>query len=179
MYMNKKELRERFLTIRNRLNDVEKREMNMLSCLLEDERIRKSKTISVFVSFGSEINTIPLISALLKSNKRVVVPFLTSKDEMVMKEIKSLDDVRITNKYGIKEPSSVANEVPKDEIDVMIVPGLAFDKNNYRLGYGKGYYDRYLKNTSLYTIGIGFIEQCIEKLPIDENDISLKEVRLF
>lgn len=151
----------------------------MVSSLLEEEKIKNSRVISVFVSFGSEIDTLELISALLDEGKRVVVPFIKKDDSMVMKEITSLGDLSFTNKYAIKEPNGDAKEINKEEIDVMLVPGLAFDNNNYRLGYGKGYYDKYLMGSSIFTIGIGYKEQLVDSLPINECDVSLSEIRLF
>lgn len=151
----------------------------MVSSILEEERIKNSNVISVFVSFGSEIDTLELISALLDAGKRVVVPFIKKDDSMVMKEITSFGDLSFTNKYGIKEPNSDAKEINKKEIDVMLVPGLAFDKNNYRLGYGKGYYDKYLMGSSIFTIGIGYKEQLVDSLPTDDFDVPLSEIRLF
>lgn len=167
------------MSLRNCLHNKKEREMAMVSSLLEEEKIKNSRVISVFVSFGSEIDTLELISVLLNAGKRVVVPFIKKDDSMVMKEITSLGDLSFTNKYAIKEPNGDAKEINKEEIDVMLVPGLAFDNNNYRLGYGKGYYDKYLMGSSIFTIGIGYKEQLVDSLPTDDFDVSLSEIRLF
>lgn len=177
--MSKKELRDRLQRIRKSIIDREKRENDMVTSLLSDKRVLKASTISIFVSFGSEINTIPLIEGLLKLNKHVVVPSVTPADEMVMKSIKSLDDLCVFGKYEIKEPGVSSKTVSKNEIDLVFVPGLAFDVNNYRLGYGKGYYDRYLKGSNIKSIGLGFKEQAIDELPRDAWDIPLDDVLLF
>lgn len=179
MHMNKKELRERFKTVRNHLHLKKERSFDMVSSLLDHKKVLASKVISVFVSFGNEIDTLPLISKLFETKKRVVVPWIAKNDEMIMKEIKSFGDLTEENRYGIKEPKKECKAICKEEIDLMIVPGLAFDKKGYRLGYGKGYYDKFLRNTSISTIGIGFKEQFIETLPIDEFDVPLNEIELF
>lgn len=177
--MSKKELRDRFQRARKSIDDRKNRENDMVSQVLKDERVIEASTISVFVSFGHEINTVPLIEELLKLNKKVVVPSITPADEMVMKEINSLDDLSVVGKYGIKEPGVFSKVVSKNEIDLVFVPGLAFDKNNYRLGYGKGYYDAYLNGSNAKTIGLGFKEQAIDELPSDSWDIPLDDVLLF
>lgn len=151
----------------------------MVTSLISDKRVLKATTISIFVSFGSEINTLPLIEGLLKLNKHVVVPSITPADEMVMKSIKSLDGLCVFGKHEIKEPGVSSKTVSKNEIDLVFVPGLAFDKKHYRLGYGKGYYDAYLEGMSVKTIGLGFKEQGIDELPYDSWDIPLDDVLLF
>lgn len=176
--MSKKELRDRFQEKRKSIRDRERREAEMVNTLLNDERVNCSKVISLFVSFGSEINTLGLIEVLLSVGKRVVIPSIDESDKMAMKEIKSLNDLDVVGRYGIKETSSSA-VVKKAVIDLMIVPGLSFDKQNYRLGYGKGYYDGYLTNSNVKTIGLGFLEQAIDKLPADSWDIPLDDVLLF
>lgn len=176
--MSKKELRDHFQEKRKSIRDRERRENEMVKALLIDERVNCSKVISVFVSFGSEINTHGLIEALLSVGKRVVIPSIDESDKMVMKEIKFLDDLDVIGRYGIKETSSPA-VLEKTEIDLMIVPGLAFDKQKYRLGYGKGYYDGYLEGSNMKTIGLGFLEQAIDELPADSWDIPLDDVLLF
>lgn len=151
----------------------------MVTSLLSDKRVLKASTISIFVSFGSEINTIPLIEGLLNLGKKVAVPSITPTNQMVMKEIKSLDNLSVVGKYGIKEPLLSSKTISKNEIDLVFVPGLAFDSSNYRLGYGKGYYDAYLDGMSVKTIGLGFKEQAIDELPRDTWDIPLDDVLLF
>ena len=177
--MSKKELRDRLQRIRKSIIGREKRENDMVIALLSDERVLKASTISIFVSFGSEINTTPLIEGLLNLGKKIVVPSITPTDEMIMKEIKSLDDLSEVGKYGIKEPLLSSKIIGKNEIDLVFVPGLAFDKNNYRLGYGKGYYDAYLRGSDIKTIGLGFLEQAVDELPSDSWDIPLDDVLLF
>lgn len=177
--MDKKELRDRLQRIRKSINDRENRENDMVSYVLKDERVIKASTISIFVSFGYEINTATLIEELLKLGKKVAVPSITPDDEMVMKEIKSLEDLSVVGKYGIKEPLLSSKTISKNEIDLVFVPGLAFDKKQYRLGYGKGYYDAYLRGSDIKTIGLGFLEQAVDELPSDSWDVPLDDVLLF
>ena len=84
------------------------------------------------------------------------------------------NDVLFVNKFGLLEPVKSQIKVP----DIMLVPILAFDKNKYRLGYGKGYYDRYLKKylqqfKNIFTVGVAFSFQRHHKLPINQNDVKL------
>ena len=84
------------------------------------------------------------------------------------------NDVLFVNKFGILEPAKTQIKVP----DIMLVPVLAFDKNKYRLGYGKGFYDRYLNKylkqfKNILTVGVAFSFQRHHKLPINQNDVKL------
>lgn len=129
--------------------------------------------IGLYAAMDDEINLDFLIINLLKEGKIVVLPKIEGED-INFYQIKSLDELVISSgKYQIREPKPI-ELFDKKDIDVILVPGLGFDKENNRLGRGKGYYDRYLKNYCGMTIGVGFAEQIVDKLPTDENDIKVK-----
>ena len=88
--------------------------------------------------------------------------------------INSLNDLKV-GLFGILEPTT-QEKVNNYENTTCIVPGICFDKNNYRIGYGKGFYDKFLSNKNIYTIGICYKETLINKIPIDKYDISLNEI---
>lgn len=177
--MDKKELRRKYKAIRSAIIDKEARSIEMVKCLLSHPLVAKSKVISLFVSFGDEIDTHRLLEELINQGKRVVVPFIEEVDSMVMKEISGLSDLVSRDKYGIEVVSSKNKTIDKSSIDLVIVPGLAFDKEGNRLGYGKGYYDRYLSKSGLNTIGIGYKEQLCDSLPHNEDDVMMDETLLF
>ncbi len=83
--------------------------------------------------------------------------------------------------FGMLEPNPlICERISQQNIDLILVPGLAFDKKNHRLGCGKGFYDRYLCTIpSICTWGIGFKEQLVAHLPLFQHDISLWSLRLF
>ena len=177
--MDKKELRRKYKAIRSAIIDKEDRSKLMCQTLLQHPKVIESNTISVFVSYSDEINTHQLIESLLSINKIVVVPYINEDDTMVMKRMYSLTDLVSKDKYGIEIVNSSNPTIDKSSIDLVIVPGLAFDKEGNRLGYGKGYYDRYLSDSSINTIGVGYKEQLCDSLPSDESDVKIGEILVF
>ena len=101
--------------------------------------------------------------------------FLTEKLKNKKYKLKH-DDIKSISLIDDKNMYICYIPLEKEEIDLCIVPGLSFDKNGFRLGYGGGYYDRFLENTNMYAIGICFKELVADKLPREENDISVNEV---
>ena len=124
-----------------------------------------------------EVDTSLLIDGSLENGKIVALPRIMSGNEMTFYRIKSIAELKCTNILGIKEPNdSVEYFVDKSNIDLMIIPGVCFDKNKNRLGYGKGYYDRYLKELdNVIKVGICFDEQLVkdEYISADEYDIKM------
>ena len=124
------------------------------------------------VSFNNEVDTLNIIKYFLKK-KKIAVPKINS-DEMDFYYIESLKDLS-QGSFNILEPTT-NNKVTNFNNSICIVPGLCFDKENYRLGYAKGYYDKFLSNKNIYTIGLSYKETIIKKLPIDKYDIKLDKV---
>jgi len=132
-----------------------------------------TETILFYISYGSEVGTHEIIKEAL-NEKRVVVPISNKNDfSLILSELKDWDDLEIGS-YGILEPKKDSiNEVKIGEIDLIIVPGVAFDKSGNRLGHGKGYYDRLLKNSNAVKIALCYELQVVDKVPTDENDIPV------
>ena len=148
-----------------------------LNCFKNNIYFKEAKVVFCYVSFENEISTLDLIQELLKE-KRVVVPYCTDKEgSMICVEIKNMAELE-TGSYGISEPK-IPIEFDKKEIDFCIVPGLAFDSFGGRIGFGKGYYDRFLKGTNAYKLGICHKELFFSSIPKDELDISMDEVFTF
>lgn len=136
-----------------------------------------ANVIFCYVSFENEISTLDLIEETLLT-KRVVVPYCIDKDgNMICVEIKSMAELK-EGSYGILEPCSPI-EFDKTKIDLCIVPGLAFDSDGGRIGFGKGYYDRFLSGIEAYKIGICHKELFFENIPKDDFDILMDEVVTF
>lgn len=166
----KKALRKEFLSLRNQITP-EKVTVGMLKKYPE---YISAQTVFCYISAHGEVDTYSLIEELLKT-KTVVVPYCLDTDgNMIASSIKSLGDLK-EGKFGIPEPVSPM-EFPKSEIDFVIVPGVSFDQNGYRLGYGKGYYDRFLKAISPYKLGVCQKEFFVEDLPHDIHDIKMDSV---
>ena len=145
---------------------------NELSKVITDKVIKldiykKSRVIALYNSMNNEVDTKDLINKSLK-DKIVLLPKIT-KDKMLFIKINKNTNY-IKNTFGILEP---IGEIYGGPIDLIIVPGVSFDKKLNRLGFGKGYYDKYLNNKNIYKIGLSFSEQIKEIIPCDKHDIKM------
>jgi 5-formyltetrahydrofolate cyclo-ligase len=134
--------------------------------------VRRARMVLLFYSFGSEVPTSGIARRLLDRGKRVLLPFLEAST-MQAAELRA-DQPPVVTMYGPKEPPE---RVPVDpfEVDVAVTPGLGFDRDGYRIGYGGGYYDRYLSRLGPHAtrIGIGFDAQLLEAVPHGDRDERL------
>lgn len=153
--------------------------------LLESDVYKNSKAIFIYVSMDSEINTIEIIKEVLSSGKRVAVPKVipVSLKRRYMKALKinSMLQLNESGAFGILEPSIECEDI-SEEIDLVIVPGLAFDLEGNRLGYGGGYYDRFLsKYPNNKKIALCYDFQIFKEIPhefFDEKvDLIISEKR--
>lgn len=136
---------------------------------------QKANKIFIFVSFGDEVDTHQTIYKAFQDNKQVYVPKVISKKEgMVAVKIQSFQDLK-PGIMGILEPENVEIHEDNYEFDLAIIPGLAFDKAGGRIGYGGGYYDRFLNNVAknCRLICIGYEFQLIENIPMEAHDIRV------
>lgn len=136
---------------------------------------KNSNVIGLTLSTYPEWDTYNIIYQAWFEDKQVVIP-VTNKESLTMNFylINSFDDVMEGN-YKIKEPinKSKARYFSKDKIDLMIVPGIVFDKQGYRIGFGKGYFDRYLSDFNHSKISLLAEFQIINQIPTNEYDISV------
>lgn len=169
--MNKEELRKEYKIIRDKIEDRDNKSKTILKNILSTKEYQRSKTIALYSSISSEVKTEELIRVSLKE-KRVVLPRINEDNTMNFYEIKSLEDLK-TGKFNIKEPIKESKVVKKEDIDLIIIPGICFDLNKNRIGYGKGYYDRYLSNTKIKKIGICYEKQIVKEIEANKTDIKL------
>ena len=147
--------------------------------LFNEEAFKKAKLVMFYVSLKDEVNTLSMIDETVKMGKRVCVPVILKEDKrLIAGEIKDREKDLERRHFGIYQPmAGRVREVPLDDIDLVVVPGIAFDKNNVRLGRGHGYYDRFLcglpKRTK--TIGLAFDFQVVESLPQDSHDVPVSK----
>jgi 5-formyltetrahydrofolate cyclo-ligase len=132
--------------------------------------------IASFASFKDEVDTHPL-NKILAQKELLVLPRVEN-DHLVFYHVSHSENELAPSSWGILEPIPSLCKVAH-QIDVILVPGLAFDTHNHRLGYGKGHYDKALANTSAIKIGIGFKEQLADRLPKQPHDIQLDQVVLL
>ena len=177
--MDKNQIRKLFSEKRASLSESENLKLSQkaLAKLVAQEDYQKARDIFAFVSMGSEINTHIAIDKFLADGKRVYVP-LTEKGstKMVFSRLESLDDLEEGN-FGVLEPKPSKRDLADNNAaDLVIVPGLAFDKNGYRTGYGGGFYDRFFASLDKAPVKIGycFSFQIVEEdLPTNEFDIPV------
>ena len=144
--------------------------------LFKLEEYDEAANIFLYASFGSEVDTWSIIRWLLNEGKAVALPRCTSDTSMVFHYINSLDE--LTEGYkGIPEPKE-SLPAALSEPDLMIVPGVAFDAEMNRIGYGKGYYDRFFKAIPLYVpkIALAFEVQMVSEIPYETLDETMDKI---
>ncbi|MEQ2526185.1 5-formyltetrahydrofolate cyclo-ligase [Robertmurraya yapensis] len=136
-----------------------------------------SNTISITISRMPEVDTYQIIRRAWEEKKTVVVPkCYPSNRTMKFRVLKAFNELESVF-YGLYEPKEdVTDEVDKKHIDLMIVPGLAFTKSGERLGFGGGYYDRYLEGYDGKKISLAFQQQVVSSLPVESHDIPLQKI---
>lgn len=166
----KQKLRQQIIQKINLMKEEEivKKSKKVIKKLNNLEVFKRSKNICVYISKKDEVFTHNLIQSLLK-NKNVFVPYV-EKDTLKISQIKNFSDLE-KGTFDIFEPKLKIEFNGK--IDLVIVPGVAFDKNCGRLGRGNGYYDKFLRDKDFLKIALAFDEQILDKVPMGNHDISM------
>lgn len=175
---NKKLLRQRMISMRDELDTMWKKEYDatQAKAFLASRFFRDAESLMFNVSFGSEFNTIPLIQEALKLGKTVCVPKVHSKAlGIIAFQINSINEL-MPGYNGILEPMKGAKLMSVLDVDTVVVPGLAFDTSGYRLGYGGGFYDKFLSMYCLNKVSFAYPFQILNKIPKEEHDIKILKV---
>ena len=172
----KKELRKSFLQIRQQLSrkDVEEKSKRIFNRVLKSKEFSDAEVVHTYISIESknEVNTFNFIETCLNEDKKVIVPKIKGEKRLEHIEITSFNNFK-KNKWGVPEPISAKNYPIKD-IDLVLVPMVAGDYHKNRLGYGKGFYDRFLSECPAGKLGILYDCQLYHnKLPVESFDIPL------
>lgn len=176
----KRELRAMMLVRRDALMPLERDRMSasITAQLLALPDYRQATTVMAYMSMGSEFSTLNFVQQVLLDGKRLVLPRVDKLTRsLALHEVADLHDLA-TGVWGISEPKPDAKIYPLSEIDFILVPGLAFDRCGYRLGYGGGFYDRlFAKNMLAVTktpasmrVSAAFSMQIIDAVPTTEED---------
>lgn len=177
--MTKQQIRSKIIsTLKTQKEEDRNRKSKIIgSKLLRTQIFRKAKTVMFYIAFGGEVETQDMIKAAIQLGKIVTVP--VCKNNRVTLRPCILDEFAKLQRgpYGVCEPSTQRFVSPR-YLDIVIVPGLAFDKKGNRLGRGKGCYDRFLKRLpkKIPTIGLAFDFQILPKIPAKTHDISVNKV---
>lgn len=185
----KKELRKNILTRRDQLGnrEIESKSTAIMDKLLGTDLFAQANTVMFFLSFGSEVSTFPMIEKSLEIGKQVVVPkTVREKRQMIPSLLLDIENDLTPGMKGILEPKdNCLRPVAPDIISMVVVPGVAFDLNGNRLGYGGGYYDRFfnLLNADTPLVAMAFSCQVLEEIPtgpFDKKvDLLLTEERTY
>ena len=136
------------------------------------EEYASSETIFAYISEKREPDTVRIIEKALSDGKRVALPISLPGGIMEPRLIESLDEL-VPGRYDIPAPKDTAPLVTDDEIDLIIVPAVTFNEQGYRLGRGGGYYDRFLRKSAAYSVGLGR-QELIMPVPLEEHDMGVK-----
>lgn len=134
----------------------------------------RARSVHAYIPLPAEINIVPLLKQLLSNGIQVVCPRALSARKLENRVLHSLSELE-TGKMGTQHPA--ASDIFTGEVDFVVVPGLAFDSNRYRLGYGGGYYDNFLVNhPRAHKVGIFYPFQEVKNVPREEHDVQLDEI---
>ncbi len=172
-------LRKEILRKRNLISPEVRAQKSLaiMERLYKLQEFRSARLLHIFVSFGSEVSTELVIKRSLEIGKRVVVPITDNKSRrLTLSEIEDYDlDLR-PGHWGILEPRNEAvRAVDLDQLDLILIPGVAFDKAGHRLGHGAGYYDKLLagcKERPL-AMALAYELQVIDSVPVMEYDVKI------
>lgn len=174
----KKELRRHFAEIRKSAKSQEK-DLRIAERILAEEKIINADTILIFASFSSEPDTWAIAESLLSQNKCLAYPKCEKDGIMIFYIVDSAETLKNCKKgaYGIFEPDASFPSPAITDKTVCIVPGLAFTENGGRLGYGGGYYDRFLSaNPDIYKIALAYEAVITDNLITAEHDIAMDSI---
>ena len=176
----KQEIRKRILKLRNAMTPEEITEKSglIIRRLTELREFREASTLMVFLSFGSEVLTDDLLRWGWEAGKRMVIPLCRPEDRRLTTCLLCGFAELEAGHYGIREPKAeIVRTVPREEIDAVLVPAVAFDRRGYRVGYGGGYYDRFLPEVPRAArIGVAFSRQIVAEIPADSHDVPADRI---
>lgn len=170
--MTKKELRKEILAQRDAISDKsrELRNEKIFSLLTESSMYKKAEQLLTFVSFGSEVDTYGIIQDALQQGKKVYCPKVEG-EELSFYRIFGMDDLQ-PGYRSIMEPAEGLKKWIPTEKALLLLPGTVFDREKNRIGYGKGFYDRFLEKQEggLVTAALAFSVQIVENVPAEAHD---------
>lgn len=181
MSREKDELRVKYTEIRNSIPSGTQvlKSVAIWKYFFDLEEYKNAKTVMIYSDIRSEVKTNVFAERIISDGKRVVFP-VTDLEKGILSpyEITDISQLKV-QAYGIMEPSlkliskGDIKPVSKDEIDIVMIPGIVFDMFGDRIGYGGGYYDKFLENFKGLKIGVAYSECICYSIPAEENDIRV------
>ena len=175
----KNKIRQELILKRKNLlkNEVLEKSKEIKNRLFEIDEFKKASTILFYVSYDNEVYTHEMIKYNISIGKNILVP-VTDKQHrrLIISKLNNWNDL-VVGPYNILEPKKEKiKEISVDNVDLIIVPGVGFDEKGHRIGHGKGYYDKFLKNSKSISIGLAFEFQIVKYIPTEKHDISVKKI---
>ena len=166
--MEKRILRKQFIEKRKNLcSEYRKEATTKIFTTIENlECFKQAKSVFIYINFGAEVETIEFIKKYI-NKKDIYVPKIV-EDDMKLVRLLDFSNLQKSN-FGVLEPLS--ENYYEENIDLVITPSVVFDKQGFRLGYGKGYYDKYFaKNNYVNSLGVIFEKIIVDKVPQEPHD---------
>ena len=174
---SKRKLRKAILERRKQLTEkqIEELSRKVIENLKNFEGFKKAKTVMLYYPVKGEVDLRPLFEEIINSEKKILLlPKVSASGELYAVEVSDLKLLK-PGYFGIPEP--LGGRIFKPEkVDFVAVPGVAFDREGYRLGMGKGFYDRFLPRVKGQKVGIAYDFQVVESVPKEEHDVRLDAV---
>ncbi|VAX33092.1 5-formyltetrahydrofolate cyclo-ligase [hydrothermal vent metagenome] len=174
----KKSIRKKLQLERRGVGATERQRKSqaIMAFLLQLDPFRKARTIQLYLSYATEVETSPIFHFARRKNKQIAVPILDRAHcALQFSELNTLSPHMLEKSpLGISQPRlEFQKKIDPKTIDLWIIPGLAFDPQGNRLGYGKGYYDRALQNIQQPVLGLAFEIQIVPHLPVETRDVPV------
>ena len=169
--VEKARLRKQFLDARDALSldFIKITSKQIQDNLRKIDFFRSAESIGAYYSIGSEVHTQDILQEILNAGKQLSLPKVV-KNDLVFKKITSFSELEPGN-FSVMEPKDRCEDVK--DLDVIIVPAIALTRDGFRLGYGFGYYDKFLHGKKLKTIALSYAKQIIKSFPRDDHDIKM------
>ncbi|MDX9872526.1 MAG: 5-formyltetrahydrofolate cyclo-ligase [Clostridia bacterium] len=173
----KSSLRQKIIMERFSLTpqEVEAKSRVIADRILDLPQYNEAGTLLIYLPFKNEVDTVPLIKMSRQNNKRILVPVCRPHYTLLLSEFHDFNELT-SNPYGISEPApEFIRPIPPEEVDLAIIPGVAYDKAGYRLGYGAGYFDRFVSLLRPDCLKVAFIYdlQLLDALPSEAHDLQV------
>lgn len=176
--VSKAEIRARAFERRRNLADKDRRSSTICQRFCSLPQYGNSSAVLVYMHFRDEVRTGALVTRLFEDGKQVVIPYCVG-NELELFRLADLKELA-EGTWGILEPkkelrSRAEKQVAPEELDLLAVPGVAFDRRGSRVGYGRGYFDRLLRQLrgDAWSVGLAFECQLFDQVPMDEHDVPL------
>ncbi len=168
----KQALRKKVKQLKQAYSLAQKKELSLLTCqrIEENEIFQQAKTVMAYWSMDDEVFTHDFVQRWAQ-HKNIILPVVNG-DMLELKKYSGIENLVSGDRFGIPEPKGELFSKIED-IDLIIVPGIAFDKDGNRMGRGKAYYDKLLRTSKAYKLGICFPFQIFDSIPYDELDVRM------